>query len=243
MPILHVVDEATRFQAAVWLNEVSAVSLWCALRCRWIDVYLRPPDVIAHDAGMNFTSRPFAANADMLHISTKSIPVESANLMLIVERYHVSLHRAFNNLKKEVPDLNNNNALQMAIKSVNDFVRPDGLDPRLLIFSTIPRLGLPTDSPTPSPLQRTIALRQATVLMSRHFAKRKSATRCARKTDLTSRIFTRHRLARRFSSIVRRRTRKKDLLTPRGERRRLYRSPLAVVRPDQGPFDSCHTLR
>lgn len=78
-PILQVTDEATRFQAAAWLNGVSDVSLWRTLRSCWIDVYLGPLDVIAHDAGKSFMARSFAANADMLHIRKKSIPVESGN--------------------------------------------------------------------------------------------------------------------------------------------------------------------
>ncbi len=48
-PILHVVDEATRYQAARWLDKVSAPVLWTALRLCSIDVYLGPPDDIVHD--------------------------------------------------------------------------------------------------------------------------------------------------------------------------------------------------
>ena len=58
-PILHVVDEATRFQAARWLSNVSAKHTWDTLRLCWIDVYLGPPDYIHHDAGKNFVSKEF----------------------------------------------------------------------------------------------------------------------------------------------------------------------------------------
>ncbi|SLM40545.1 hypothetical protein SS1G_12712 [Lasallia pustulata] len=49
-PILHIVDEATRFQAAKWLLNISAKHTWDILRLCWIDVYIGPPDYITHNA-------------------------------------------------------------------------------------------------------------------------------------------------------------------------------------------------
>lgn len=53
---------------------MSAVSVWHALQMCWTDVYLEPPDIIAHDAGKQFMLRIFQSKFDMLHIQTKSIP-------------------------------------------------------------------------------------------------------------------------------------------------------------------------
>lgn len=39
-PVFDVLDEATRLHAATWLSDVSARSLWHALRRCWIVVYL-----------------------------------------------------------------------------------------------------------------------------------------------------------------------------------------------------------
>jgi hypothetical protein len=58
-PLLHIVDEATRFQAARWLQNISAKHTWDILRLCWIDVYVGPPDLLIHDAGKNFTSQEF----------------------------------------------------------------------------------------------------------------------------------------------------------------------------------------
>lgn len=171
-PILHVVDEATHFQSARWLEDMKADTLWKALRMCWIDVYLGPPDVIAHDAGKNFMANAFQSNSDMLHIRTKSIPVEAANSMSIVERYHTPIRRAYKIICQEAPDLSKECALQMSVKAVNDSVGPDGLVPTLLVFGALPRLGLPSDPPTPSTFKRAVALRKATAAMSKHFAAR-----------------------------------------------------------------------
>src|SRR5271170_5765081 len=48
-PLLHVVDEGTRFQAGRWLENISAKHTWDVLRMCWIDTYLGPPDLITHD--------------------------------------------------------------------------------------------------------------------------------------------------------------------------------------------------
>ena len=41
-PVLHIVDEATRYQAGRWLKDMSARVAWETLRLCWIDTYLGP---------------------------------------------------------------------------------------------------------------------------------------------------------------------------------------------------------
>lgn len=90
-PILHVVDEEKRFQAARLLKDSSSDSVWRALRRCWIDTYLGTPDVIDHDAAKNFLSRVFTANVDLLYIRCKSVSIEASNTLSVVERYHEPL--------------------------------------------------------------------------------------------------------------------------------------------------------
>jgi hypothetical protein len=68
MPLLYVVDEATRFQAGRWLQNISAKYTWDALRACWMDVYLGPPDYITTDAGKNFVSKEFTELAGTMGI-------------------------------------------------------------------------------------------------------------------------------------------------------------------------------
>ncbi|XP_044717608.1 transposable element tc1 transposase [Hirsutella rhossiliensis] len=82
-----------------------------ALKLCWIDTYLGPPDVITHDAGTNFASSEFQAEAKLLGITCHQVPVEA----------HWSIASA-------------ESLLQMAFKSVNDTAGPDGLVPTLLVF-------------------------------------------------------------------------------------------------------------
>ena len=174
-PILHVVDEATRFQAARWLSNISAKHTWDTLRLCWIDVYLGPPDYILHDAGKNFVSKEFRQLATSMAITTKSVPVEAYWSIGIVERYHAVLRRAYKiimedlqgTIKKEI-------ALQMAVKAVNDTAGPDGLVPTLLVFGAYPRMHA-IDPPAPTIIQRAAAVEKAMSKVRKHYAERQVA--------------------------------------------------------------------
>ena len=164
-PVLYVVDLATRFQAARFLKDITAHSTWEALRNCWIDVYVGPPDVVTHDSGRNFVSHEFQENAHSFAIRTKCVPVEAANSMGLVERYHTPLRRAYQIIADEVADTGSPKIgkavmLQMAVKSVNDTAGPDGLVPTLLVFGTIPRLSM-KDAPSPTIQQRAKAIEKA----------------------------------------------------------------------------------
>ena len=137
-PVLHVVDEATRFQAGRWLQNISTKATWDALRLCWIDTYLGPLDYITHDAGKNFVSKEFKQYATAIGVTVKGVPIEAHNSIGMVERYHGPIRRAYNIIMAEIPDLDRHTGLQMAFKAINDSVGPRGLIPTLLIFRAYP---------------------------------------------------------------------------------------------------------
>lgn len=161
-PVLHVIDEATRFQAAKWLQNLSAKHTWDILRHCWIDVYLGPPDCIVHDAGKNFVSKEFRQHASTMAITTRSVPVEAHWSIGLVERAHPVLRRAYQIIAEELQGSGTTKEmnLQMAVKAVNDTAGPDGLVPTLLVFGAYPRMG-EFDPPAPSVTQRATAIRKA----------------------------------------------------------------------------------
>jgi hypothetical protein len=55
--VLHIMNEATRFQIERWLRDISARHVWDQLRFCWINTYLRSSDVIISDVDKQFTSR------------------------------------------------------------------------------------------------------------------------------------------------------------------------------------------
>lgn len=159
-PVLQVVDEATAFQAARFLQNMSARNAWDTLRICWIDVYLGPPDQIVHDAGKNFSSAEFRQEANSMAIEVKEVPVEAHNSVGKVERYHAPLRRAFEIISAELSNVGDDLTLQMAVKAINDSAGLDGLVPTLLVFGAYPRMT--QDSPPSlSIAQRGQAIRKA----------------------------------------------------------------------------------
>ncbi len=170
-PVLHVIDEATAFQAARFLRDMTAKTTWETLRVCWIDVYQGPPDIIVSDAGKNFASEEFRQHASSLDIDIKEVPVEAHNSIGKVERYHGPLRRAYEILTNELPSTNKDALLQMAVKAINDSAGPDGIVPTLLVFGAYPRLT--KDSPpSPSVTERAEAIYKAMKEVRRIYAER-----------------------------------------------------------------------
>ncbi|KAI0993522.1 hypothetical protein K3495_g14662 [Podosphaera aphanis] len=169
-PVLHIIDEATRFQAARWLKDISSQTVWNTLRACWIDTYLGPPDIVSHDAGTQFVSNEFRQLANSMAITTEPVPIEAHNSIGIVERYHLPLRRAYEIIAEELEGsgcgVDREMLLQMAIKSVNDTAGPNGLVPTLLVFGAYPRMSK-LDPPTPSILQRAKAIEKAMIEVTR----------------------------------------------------------------------------
>ncbi|KID59339.1 Ribonuclease H-like protein, partial [Metarhizium hybridum] len=173
-PVLHIVDSATSFQAARFLDtrRQKAKDVWDTLRACWIDSYLGPKDWIVHDAGRNFASAEFRQYGRMMSIEADEVPVEAHNSIGKVERYHGPLRRAYNIIKDELGDtVTDDQKLQMAVKAVNDSAGPNGLVPTLLVFGAYPRLT--EDSPPAfSVVQRAEAIRKTTNEARKLLAKR-----------------------------------------------------------------------
>lgn len=74
-PVVHVVHEVNNYQAAKGLRPLSTEPVWDTLRLDLMDVYLDPPEVIAHDASKTFYYKEFKANEDLLHICIKKLPL------------------------------------------------------------------------------------------------------------------------------------------------------------------------
>ncbi len=115
-------------------------------------------------------SQEFCNASLLMRIRMKAIPVEDANSLSTVERYHETLCKSYRLVKGEAPVINGTWALQYALKAVNDSAGPDGLVPTQLVCGSMPRLGLPTDTPAAELLQRAVVVRKAIEALSRHFA-------------------------------------------------------------------------
>ena len=112
--------------------------MWDILRIYQIDTYIKPLDMIIYNAKKNFISKDFKYLAIMMGITTKIVLVEAYWSIRKVERYYAVLHCAYQIISKELPNLDKEIALQMAVKAVNNIVGLNRLVPTLLVFGAFP---------------------------------------------------------------------------------------------------------
>lgn len=173
---VHIVDDATGFQAAMFVKDMKAKTVWDAIHKCWINTYLGPPDLLTTDEGREFYSTEFKQYAKQLGVNAQTVPVEAHNSVGKIERYHTPLRRAYKIIRAELKDENIDDeaCLQMAIKAINDTAGPDGLVPTLLVFGAYPRMTA-SDAPSPSVVKRASAIDKAMDQLRSLSAKRKIA--------------------------------------------------------------------
>ena len=128
--------------------------------------------MIVHDASKNFDSVEFCQLTSSMAICTKYVPVEAANSIGTVERYHTPLCRVYIIITEEIAGGTKELQLQMAVKAVNNTARPDGLIPTLLVFGAYPCLSN-MDPPAPTVTQRAAAIKEAMVEVAKCHIRRK----------------------------------------------------------------------
>ena len=139
-PVLHLVNEAIRFQIGRWLKNLSAQHIWDQLCLCWIDTYLEPPNLVTADAGKQFIAKKFKHYAANIGIIVKNALVEAYHSIGIVKRYHRSLRRAYSIITIEIPSIEPNLALQMSFKAIKNSVSRNGFVLTLLVFGAYPRI-------------------------------------------------------------------------------------------------------
>ena len=93
-PVLHIVDEATRFSAARFVPKVSTDVIWDAIVLCWSTVYTGLPHTFAVDEGSQF--RKIFAELSVLHqVNIHKSGIESHNSLGIGERYHKPLRDTY----------------------------------------------------------------------------------------------------------------------------------------------------
>jgi hypothetical protein len=139
-PVFYIIDKGTRYQAGRWLQNISILYTWDALKQYWIDTYLGPPDQIVADTGKQFTSKEFAQLANTMGTKVKIVPIEAHNSVGIVEYYYGPIRYTYLVITAEINGINKDTVLQMAFKAINDSAGPDGIVPTLLVYGALPRM-------------------------------------------------------------------------------------------------------
>ena len=172
--ILHIVDTATRFSAAVFLREYgqSVEGIWLAFIEVWRTMYAGYPNRLRADAGSAFTWLRWKSITDFVGITLRISGVESHNSLGVGERYHARLRRFYRKVKLEFPQLSKDIILRLAVKAMNDTMGENGLVPSLLVFGIIPRFPI-INSELPTQKERMEALASAQMEMNSIIAERR----------------------------------------------------------------------
>lgn len=176
--VLHIVDTATRFSAATFLDAhgvtygQSVNGIWLAFVMTWCLVYTGYPNRLRTDQGSAFTSDRWRQLADTNGVKLRLSGIEAHSSLGIGERYHEPLRRIYRKIRYTHPTVSPLYLLKVAVKAMNDTMGENGLVPSRLVFGMIPRFPIiNTDLPTQK--ERMEALKTAQAEMNSIVAERR----------------------------------------------------------------------
>ena len=150
--LLHIVDTATRFSAATFLDgdfDQSVEGIWLAFIQAWCTLYTGYPNRLRVDQGSSFTSDRWRQLTDHAGIQLRISGVKAHSSLGIGERLHEPLRRIYRKVRADYPQAPNKILLSIAVKAMNDTIGEKGLVPSLLTFGITPRFPIiSTELPT-----------------------------------------------------------------------------------------------
>ena len=176
--VLHVIDTATHFSAAKFLDShgktygQTAEGIWLAFLDIWCTTYLGYPNRMRTDLGSAFNSEKWRRYTNTCGMQLLLSGAQSHNSLGIGERYHEPLRRIFRKISIDYPHIDPQLLLKIAVKAMNDTMGESGLVPSLLVFGTIPRFPI-ISTDFPSQKERMEALSKAQMEMNSIVAERR----------------------------------------------------------------------
>lgn len=176
--VLHVVDTATRFSAATFLDKhgetygQSVEGIWQALASCWFLIYTGYPNRIRSDQGSTFTSVKWKSLVESKGISMRLSGIRAHSSLGIGEKLHDPLRRIFKKIRHEYPSANPKTILRVAVKAMNDTMGENGLVPSRLVFGILPRFPI-LNSNLPSQKERMEIIKTAHAEMNSIIAERR----------------------------------------------------------------------
>ena len=166
--VLHIIDTATRFSAATFLDShgetygQSVDGIWLAFCMTWCTMYTGYPNRLRTDQGSVFTSDRWRKIAESNGIQLRLSGVKAHSSLGIGEKLHGPLRRIYNKVVASHPTLPKQFCLRIANKAMNDTIGENGLVPSRLVFGIIPRYPiLNTDLPNQKERMEAIKLAQS----------------------------------------------------------------------------------
>ncbi len=99
--------------------------------------------------GSSCKSERWTNDAKAVGTDVQESGVEARNSLGSVERHHLPLRPIFHKIREKHPKIDKNITPKLAVKAMNDTMRPEGLVPSYRVFDCIPRF-LSTESKLPT---------------------------------------------------------------------------------------------
>lgn len=137
-PVTHMVDQATHFLAAAFLERQTLSEIWETIKSLWNLVNLGPPHFFMVYQGSNYNSREFKGILEANGRKIGEAPVPLPGDICTVERYHAPFRVPYGMIitepgKKRLDD----ECQKMALFPVNVTVGPEGWCQTHLVFRPI----------------------------------------------------------------------------------------------------------
>lgn len=139
-PVLHIVDDATKFNVARFLPDVSTDTIWATIIECWAAMYIGLPNRILTDQGSQFGDR-FVGLARLANVEVNRTGIEAHASLGLAERYREPLRSTFRKIEVSWPGVDKGLALAFAVKAMNDTLGPEGLVPSALVFGEFPQIN------------------------------------------------------------------------------------------------------
>lgn len=138
--VLHMIDRDTKFSVAEFMRNGSAEETWNMYMRSWVTAFVGYSDEIHGDQGPQFRSKEFKSYAKMADVKLTLSGVESHNSLGVRERYHDYLRKVYTKVRDDLPNIDLEYSLKLAVNTMNDTAEQDGLVLTLLVFGVMPRI-------------------------------------------------------------------------------------------------------
>lgn len=151
-PVLHILDEGTRFSSARFIPIQSTTSIWKTMRKCWASIYTDLPNRIMVYQGSAFGKGAiFAETAAQSNVEFETNRVEKHSSLGLGEHYHQLLRNTFQKLILEHPYAPKDLILQLSVKAMNNTIGPECLVPSALLFSEYSQVRTRAEVPASRP--------------------------------------------------------------------------------------------
>ena len=147
-PVLHIIDEGTKFSAARFLPNQQTGTIWKTILECWAVIYTGLPHRILTDQGSNFGDA-FVEIGRAHNVEVQRTGVEAHSSLGLGERYHGPLRNTYRKLRISYPNADKALTLAMAVKAMNDTLGPEGIVPSALVFGEYPQVFTESEDPLP----------------------------------------------------------------------------------------------